>query len=155
MSTIPVNLADFTIPFSFVCSSTDAFAFYAPLKAAVLDALREPLALDPATELHWPGAVLGSAGLISGEIYRGAVRINGVKALTINKVRVERISYSYVLLDAHDDIKGWSADLSAAYSTKPSWLWFKLHDAEIEMTDARRAAIKALAPKKLRAKKTP
>lgn len=155
MSTIPVNLADFTIPFSFVCSSTDAFAFYAPLKAAVLDALRAPLGLDPAAEVRWPGAVLGSSGLISGETYRGAVRINGVKAVTINKVRVERISYSYVILDDHDTIMGWSSDLGASYRVTPSWLWFKLHDVEIEMTDARRAAIKALAPKKTRAKKTP
>jgi hypothetical protein len=155
MSIVPLDLAHFTIPFSCVHDADKVFAFHAPLKAAVLDALREPLALDPATELHWPGIALGSAGLIDGATYRGALRINGVKEVTINKLKVERVFYSYVLIDEHDDIKGWSADLSAAYSTKPSWLWFKLHNADLEMTDARRAAIKSLAPKKPRAKKTP
>lgn len=153
MPTKPIDLSHFTIRSSYVHDRRQPFAFYTPLKAALLDALQAPLQLDPAATIHWPGIGLGDGGLLTGQTYRVAVRINGVKNVTINKIKRERVSYSHVLLDDDDHIMGWSADLDTSYKVNPSWFWFKLDGEDIAMTDALRAAIKALVPKKTRSPK--
>ena len=155
MTTLPYNLPDFTVPFTYTHDDKDSFTYVDIIKQAVGDAARAVLGVGDEAELWMASMGMSSMGLVDGVTYRGAIRINGLNRLTVNKQKVDRLSYSFVLLDDVDQVVGWSGDLDAKYTVKPSWVWFRIQGVDLELTDAQRAAIKALVPKKPRAKKTP
>lgn len=155
MHTHPVDLADFTIPFSYAHDAKVIDCYSQPIKAALDDALRQALGIAPEARLRCPSMGMGYNGLLDGETYRGAIRINGVVSATVSKRKVHHVSFSFVILGGDDAILGWSRDLDIRYKDKPDWVWFMGDYEEIEMTDAMRDIIKSLAPKKTRAKKTP
>lgn len=141
-----VDLAGFTIPF--VYAGGDVFDY-----GTRFAAIRDALDLDPRCEPRYRGAGMSHVGAFAGgRSYQGAIRINGLHKRKVGAARVESVSYSVVIRDG-DEILGWSGDLDASYPTKPSDLWFTLDGVELPMTDALRAAIKALVPKKARVPK--
>lgn len=147
-----VDPAHFTIPFGFVGASLEN---HRPLSSAIRDALALDPSLDSSCSFF---EEVGPAPLEADRCYQARLRVNGIyKPKTIpGRPQRETIAYSYLVFDDEGAVIAWSCDLDTRYSaSKSGYVSFHVDHVEIAMTDALRAAIKALVPKKPRAKKTP
>jgi hypothetical protein len=147
-----VDPTHFTIPFTFTGAS---HANHRPLAHAIRDALELDPSLDSACSFF---EEVGPAPLEADRCYQARLRVNCIyKPKTIpGRPQRETIAYSYLVFDDAGDVIAWSCDLDTNYTvSKGGYVSFHVNHVEIEMTDALRAAIKALVPKKPRAKKTP
>jgi hypothetical protein len=148
MATIPIDINEFCVPF---IHTGDAFDY-----ASQLEAVRAALGLDPGLKPYYREAGMTNLGTFTPNAgYDGKLRINAIQSVTKKGTKVHTIQCSFVLYE-DGALKAWSRDLDDTSPYKPLGVWFRNPDSsELEMTDALRAAIKALVPKKPRAKKTP
>lgn len=148
MGIIPINTAEFMISFDYVAGSSYDHG-------QQIDALKQALHIAPAYRGYCDTTLWSDRHIIKGARYTGHLRINKLKRTPGRHQTTYAILYSFFLCDAQGDIKGWSGDLDETSPLKPLALWFRADDGPLEPTEALITAIKALIPKKPRAKKAP
>lgn len=148
MGVLPFNLADLPISFDHVASPLNHLT-------QQLNALRDHLLIEPRYTAYCDRTLWTSRGLTKSATYAGHGGVIKLKRSPGRDHTAYAILYRFVLCDALGEPRGWSGDLDDSPTLPPLEVWFRDDDGPLQPDDALIAAIKALIPKKPRAKKTP